>query len=102
MAELKDKLVSLEVLKTVYDSLKAHLTLPDYTEADEGKILAIQDGQMAWVKVQGAVLGDSVGYISNNEIKLDGLAAGTYTLYYEDENENKLTDWKSIGTVEVS
>ena len=37
MAELKDKLVTLEDLKIVYDYLKPQYNLPSYTEADEGR-----------------------------------------------------------------
>lgn len=43
-----------------------------------------------------------VGYIStNNVISLSDtkLPAGTYTLYYEDENENKLEGWSAIGSI---
>ncbi len=43
-----------------------------------------------------------VGYIStNNVISLSNtkLPAGTYTLYYEDENENKLEGWSAIGSI---
>lgn len=43
-----------------------------------------------------------VGYIStNNIISLSDtkLPAGTYTLYYEDENENKLEGWSAIGSI---
>lgn len=99
--ELKDKIITLEDLKLVYDLLKPEFNLPSYSSEDEGKVLSIQDGAMVWAKIQGAIVGDAVGYISNNNITLNGLAADTYTLYYEDENGNKLTDWKAIGTVEV-
>ena len=102
MAELKDKLVTLEDLKIVYDYLKPQYNLPSYTEADEGKVLAIVNGELAWTEISGVQVGDKVGYISNNTITVDGISAGTYTLYYEDENNTKLTDWKPICTVEVS
>lgn len=101
MAELKDKLVSLEDLKVVYDYLKPKYNLPSYTDADEGKILAILNGELAWVEVKGAQVGDKVGYISNSIITIDGIDADTYTLYYEDADGNKLADWQPIGKVEV-
>lgn len=102
MAELKDKLVSLEDLKMVYDYLKPQYNLPDYTPEDEGKILTIVDGKLVWAEIKGAQIGDKAGYIANNVITVDGVPAGSYTLYYEDEDDNKLADWKPIGTVEVS
>ena len=102
MAELKDKVVTLEDLKIVYDYLKPQYNLPSYTEADEGKVLAIVNGELTWTEISGVQVGDKVGYISNNTITVDGIPAGTYTLYYEDENNTKLTDWKPICTVEVS
>ena len=73
-----------------------------HTEADEGKVLAIVNGELAWTEISGVHVGDKVGYISNNTITVDGIPAGTYTLYYEDGNNTKLTDWKPICTVEVS
>lgn len=102
MAELKDKLVSLEDLKIVYDYLKPQYNLPSYTAEDEGKILSIVGGELVWAEIKGAQIGDKAGYIANNIITVDGVSAGSYTLYYEDEDGNKLADWKPIGTVEVS
>lgn len=47
-----------------------------------------------------------VGSISNStnaiNITEDTLAADTYTLYYEDENNNKLDGWSAIGTITKS
>lgn len=45
---------------------------------------------------------DAVGAISSdNVISLSDatLASGTYTMYYEDENNNKLDGWDAIGTI---
>lgn len=54
MAELKDKMVSLEHLKIVYEKLKKQFELPDYSSADNGKILVIRDGKLAWISAEDA------------------------------------------------
>lgn len=111
MAETKDKLATVEQLKLVYDVLKGIFELPEYSSANNGCILGIQNGALAWIRVENSditeVDADAVGTISNTNniitINSDSITqAGTYTLYYEDENNTKLNGWDAIATVEVS
>lgn len=111
MAEIKDKCVTVEELKLVYDVLAGIFELPNYSSANNGCFLGIQNGSLAWVKVSGSgdidiIDPDAIGSLSSTDHKItinsDTLTAGTYTLYYEDENNNKLEGWSPINTVEVS
>lgn len=45
-----DKIITVEELKYLYDSFKDK-GLPEFTSAQEGCILSVIDGQLAWVKI---------------------------------------------------
>lgn len=49
MVEIKDKVVSVEALKLVYDALNL---IPPYTEVNNGNVLGIVDGHLAWVNIE--------------------------------------------------
>lgn len=104
MADLGEKYVNLETLRLIYGKLKAAFRIPHYSEEDEGKVLGVKGGRIQWVELKSGVLidGDTVGDINtSSDITLSDIDAGTYTLYYEDENNEKLEGWKPIGKVEV-
>ena len=65
-------------------------------------VLGITNGKLDWVQLRPISNYNEVGDIdsSTNEIILNGLPSGEYTLYYEDNN-GKLKNVDPIGKVEV-